>query len=333
LQRRMLLSVTVIFLFILSGIFLSTLGAASTSALSSQPVLPQAPNIEPANRTVYMSLWLIDIYSFDYRTGNYIFDFYVFFHWTDPNITIDWYLRNGYPTYPGAKLLVDSSYNNTVKWEHYRVRASLNYPIEGRNYPFDTIRLVISAELLTHDYDTTLVWLQSATGIDAQYKNVGWSDPSFETATSISHYPIGIDSPRADMYIVQNRNPFGAIIKTILPPIIFCIVSLASFLFQMHESSAFSLRVGINTSMLISAVLFNIAEQSNIPPITQLSLYNIFSASVTSFLALSLVITVIGYVEWMRHQDKTHVSKVNKLGVILSVALPVALFLILLTLK
>jgi len=163
--------------------------------------------------------------------------------------------------------------------------------------------------------------------------NVGWSSPTYETSTAINHYPVGLDSPRADMYILQNRIPFGAIIKTILPPIIFCIVSLASFLFQMHESSAFSLRVGINTSMLISAVLFNIAEQSNIPPITQLSLYNVFSASVTAFLAISLVVTVIGYVEWMRHQDKIHVSKVNKLGLALSIIITVLLFAILFALK
>jgi hypothetical protein len=224
------------------------------------PLISQVPNVDYQNRTVYVSLWLINVYSFDYKTGSYTFDFYVFFFWSDPNIpTADWYLMNGYPAYPGAKLLVSSNYNDTVKWEFYRVRANLNTPLEPKNYPFDRIRLAISIELLTKGYATSLVWLPNATGIDAGFKNVGLTAPTFETTTSASHYPVGIDSPRADMFIVQDRNLYGAIIETIFPPLIFCIVSVVCFLFQMHESAAFSLRVGINTSMLITAVLFNIA--------------------------------------------------------------------------
>jgi hypothetical protein len=306
----------------------------ASAAIQSDLVNPQVPSFQYENRTVYVSLWLINVYSFDYKTGSYTFDFYVFFYWTDPNIsTVDWYLMNGYPTYPGAKLLVSSNYTGPVKWEYYRVRANLNTPLEPKNYPFDRIRLAISMELYTHSYDTSLVWLTQGTGIDAGFKNVGWTPPTFEVSSSISHYPVGIDSPRADMIIVQDRNLYGAIIETIIPPLIFCIVSLVCFLFQMHESAAFSLRVGINTSMLITAVLFNLAEQGNIPPITELTFYNVFMDSVISFLAINLVVTVVGYVDWMRNQDKRHVSLINRWGLIASVAVPLFLFLFLFFLK
>ena len=55
-------------------------------------------------------MYLIQCYGFEYKTGSDMYHFYVRFLWTDPNIkTADWYLMNGYPAYPGAKLLVDEN--------------------------------------------------------------------------------------------------------------------------------------------------------------------------------------------------------------------------------
>lgn len=283
---------------------------------------------------MYISLWLINIYSFSYQTGSYTFDFYVFFFWTDPNIaTANWYLMNGYQTYPGAKLLVSSSYNTTVKYEFYRVRANLNTPYQGKDYPFDKIKLDIAIELLTNGYNTTLTWLPSDTGISSQFQNVGWTQPTFQLTSSTSYYPVVVQSPRVDMYILEQRDTYGAVVETIVPPLIFCIVSAVSFLFQMHENSAFSLRVGITTSMLITAVLFNIAQQSNLPPLTTLTFYDVFIDSVISFLATSLIVNILGYVEFMRHQDKERVNRLNRNGFIASVAIPVILFVVLFSLK
>jgi hypothetical protein len=55
--------------------------------------------------------------------------------------------------------------------------------------------------------------------------------------------------------------------------------------------------------------------------------------SVISFLAINLVVTVLGYVDWMRTQDKKHVSMINRWGLIVSIAVPVMLFLILIFIK
>lgn len=304
--------------------------AAQATAQVTQPV----PNIQYENRTVYVSLWLINVYSFDYKTGSYTFDFYAAFFWTDPNIpTANWYLMNGYPTYSGAKLLVASDYTGQVKYEFYRVRADLNTPLQPKDYPFDKIKLDIGIELLTNGYITSLVWAPSTTGIDPGFVNVGWSQPTFQLTSTTNNYPLNIQSPRVDMYIIEQRNTYGAVIETIVPPLIFCIVSAVSFLFQMHESSAFSLRVGITTSMLITAVLFNIAQQNNLPPLTTLTFYDAFIDAVISFLAISLIVNILGYVQWMRTQNKQKVNKLNKYGFIVSVAIPIVLFLILFSLK
>ena len=302
-------------LFIAVAINLEKNCFAEAQEETSMPFTTEVPNIQYQNRTVYISLWLINIYSFDFKSGSYTFDFYVRFFWTDPHVhKADWYLMNGYPAYPGAKLLVSSSYVNSVKWELYRVRANLNNPLEAKDFPFDQITLPISIELLTDASQISMTWLQNATGISSSFQNVGWTTPMFTLTTSTAASSVGVISPRADMIVIQDRNLYGAIVQTIFPGLIFCIVALVCFLFPMHEGTAFSLRVGINTSMLITAVLYNIAVQNNLPPLTRVTFYDVFIDSVISFLAISLVVTVLGYVDWKRHNDVKRVNFINKVG-------------------
>ncbi len=300
------------------------------SAYAPAPV----PDVIRENNTISVGIHLIDMYNFEYKTGRYTYDMYVFFFWTDPNITTaDWYLMNGYPTYPGAKLLVDADRNSTVKWELYRVRADLNAPIEPTNYPFDRVSLPVSIELLTHKCPTNLVWLDKETGIDSGFSNVGWSRPLYRLNNSVSYYPLGIVSPRGDMIIVMDRYPFGAFMKTIFLPLVFCFVAAVCFLFRMHDTAAFTLRVGIITSMLVSAVLFIFAEQGEIPPVSQITLFHTFMASTICFLALGLVTTVVGYVTWMRTSNKEYVDRINRAGFVVSVTIPLLLFWLLFGLK
>jgi len=302
------------------------LAGSISPGISSSP----ASDIVMANNTISVGIHLIDMYNFEYTAGRYTYDMYVFFFWTDPTIsTADWYLRNGYPTYPGAKLLVDQDKSGRLKWELYRVRATLATPIEPTDYPFDSVTLPVSIELLTHNYPATLVWMPNETGIDAGFSNVGWSRPSYTLTSSVSHYPLGWDAPRADMNIVMARSPFGAFMKSIFTPLIFCFVAAVCFLFRMHDAPAFTLRVGITTSMLVSAVLFSFAEQGSIPPFSRLTFFHAVMVSAILFIALGLVLTVIGYAEWMRTSDREHVDRLNRLGFVISVTVPILLFAIL----
>jgi hypothetical protein len=309
------------------------LAALAPSALgqdSGNVFIPRMPAIPEQNNTVHIGVHLIDLYNFEYQTGHYTYDMYVYFFWTDPAIeTANWYFMNGYPTYPGAKLLVREGRNGSVKWEMYRVRADFTSPIEPTNYPFDRITLPISIELLSGMPGTTLVWLDKETGIGSGFTNVGWTRPVYDLRTSVSHYPLGIDSPRVDMIIVMDRYPFGAFIKTIFPPLIFCFVAAVCFLFRMHETAALSLRTGIMTSMLVSAVLFVFAEQSSIPTVSGPTLFHDYMIAVILFLALGLIVTVVGYTEWMRTNDAAYTDRLNRAGFAISLVLPLLLFMVL----
>ena len=132
------------------------------------------------------------------------------------------------------------------------------------------------------------------------------------------------------MDILLERNFYGAFWKSVFPLLIFCFVSGVGFLFKMKEDSAFALRIGIGTSMLISAVLFNISEQNDIPPITRLTLYNAIIAAVIAFLALFLIVTILGYVEWKRSNDEKKVERINRIGFIVTLAVPILILTLLL---
>ena len=96
-----------------------------------------------------MGIWVIHIYSYQYTTGTYTLDMYVYFFWTDPNITTaNWYLTNGYPINSAAKILVSSDVTGAIKYELYRVTATLNTAPDARDFPFDQITMKVSVELI-----------------------------------------------------------------------------------------------------------------------------------------------------------------------------------------
>jgi hypothetical protein len=329
-------AIPIIFLSLLILLSLNLVSGNSQAigqvSAENTPLVNQAIDIGNENNTMYIGLYLIQCYGFEYKTGSYTYDFYVRFLWTDPNIkTADWYLMNGYPAYPGAKLLVDENKTGTVKWELYRVRANLNVPIEPTDFPFDRINLPISIELLSHNYNVSLVWFKPATGIDPDLKIVGWSSPVYTLNTSFSNYPLRVE-PRADMDILMERNFYGAFLKSVFPLMIFCFIAGVGFLFKMKDDSAFALRIGIGTSMLISTVLFNVSEQNDIPPVTRFTFYNAIIAAVVAFLALFLIVTILGYVEWKRSNDEKKVERINRIGFIVTLAVPLVILTLLLLL-
>ena len=332
----MLLSI--VFLLALS-FFSGNLEVGGQVSAESTPVLTQEivdiSTLE--NDTVYVGVYVVDIYSFDYITGEYTLDLYVYFAWIDPEIdAIEWYLMNGYPIERGGEgeFLVRENKTGILKREIYRLRANFNTKIEPTNYPFDSVQLPISIELLPTRFGRiSFSWLGNETGISPSFKNVGWDDPVFELHTSTSEYPFENEAPRADMIIEQDRNLFGAVTGTVIPPILFCLVSVTCFLFKMYDEASFGLRIGISTSMLITAVLFDISEQNDIPPVSSITIYSALMLAVTAFLVIVMIVTVVGYVEWMRSQDKNYVDKINKIGFILSMIIPVLLFVTLFLLK
>jgi hypothetical protein len=311
-----------------------------TNADSFQPdqiqsrLQSQLQGVEFGNHAMYMGVWVIHIYNFQYTSGTYTLDMYVYFFWTDPNITTaSWYLTNGYPINSAAKILVDSNVNGDIKYEFYRITATLNTPPDARDYPFDQINLKISIELINPGYGVNLAWLQNETGVDPGFVNPNWKTTNIQLTSSQHSYPLGIQAPLAEMTITQAKLKPSSALASLFPPLVFCFVSVVSFLFSLKDPGSVGLRMGLNTSMLITTILFQLNISASIPPSTSVSIFGLFSISVLVFLSLNLIVTIVGFAHFVKFKNEKFTVRVNRWGLVISIILPIMLFVVLNSLR
>jgi len=286
-------------------------------------------DIQYPKGTVYMGVWLINVYSFQYQTGDYTLDFYLYFFWADANITqIDWQLVNGYAVTPISVTLIDRNLSGEVKHEIYRVTARCNTSPDASDYPFDTIALKLSFDLITHGQYNNVAWLENQTGIDSGFKNAGWTTIDYGLTVSKYAYPLNVEVPRAEMLITQQRQRPLSSFQSFIPPIIFGIVSTFSFLFSLKEMGSVGLRIGLNTSMLVTTLLFGFTAGANVPPASTMTFYSLFLLSVLIFMVINLNVTIVGIVAWVRFKNEKLVKRINRWGFVLAFSLPIILFIL-----
>ena len=289
----------------------------------------RTPEIEPEAGRIHLAVWIIDMYSFDFESGSYTFDMFLSFFWNDPNIdTIKWNLMNGAPNYSGAFYLVSNgSETDGTSWEFHRATADLNTNFDADNYPFDVIELPIYIEILGQGIPISLSWIENEVGIDPAYTNQGWSEPTFELKILKQNYPYNIEVERAEMIVIHERLAQSSR-STMIPPLVFAIVSAFSFLLRMDVEGGIGMRIGLNTSMLISAVLYNISEDDNLPPSSGWTLWHIFMTSIIVFIALNTVVSVLGYLEFTRKKRVDKLKLLNRIGFLVSLAIPIVIFVV-----
>ncbi|XHH09509.1 MAG: hypothetical protein ACFCUE_02460 [Candidatus Bathyarchaeia archaeon] len=297
---------------------------------SSNLVMQNQNQVEYESDTVYMGVWLLNIYSFQYQTGDYTLDFYLYFFWVDPNITtIEWQLVNGYPITPTSVTLIDRNLNGEVKHEIYRVTARCNTSPDASDYPFDSVKLKLLFDFLTRRQYDNVAWLENQTGIDPGFKNAGWTTTGFDLTVSQYDYPLNVEVPRAELLITQQRQRPLSSFQAFIPPLIFGIVSTFSFLFSLKEMGAVGLRIGLNTSMLVTTLLFGFTAGAGVPPASTMTIYSLFLLSVLIFMVINLNVTIVGIVAWVRFKSERLVQRINRWGFVLAFSLPIILFILL----
>jgi hypothetical protein len=335
-KNNLLLISTILGLLIVSIIFLlyPTCTRAQTpnpNSLEADNAIQQIlnSNITFESHKVYLCVWLLNTYSFEYTTGNYIFDLYVSILWTDTNISAapNWYFTNGfaYPT-SEANVLLGENLTGTIRYAVHRVTAELNTPPDAKDYPFDKIYLKISIDLPTQGYNVTGEWLNNQTGIDPYFENAGWKTTNVQLQVSPHAGSLGVERPHFDMVITQEKAKPSSIITSFLPPIFFCAVSAVAFLFSLQGLTPVGIRIGLNNSMLVTTILFLISVEGSVPPSSVMSIFEMFILSVLSFLTLGLIITVLGFALWLKVKDEKLVKGINRWGLVISIILPFILF-------
>ncbi len=310
-----------------------TLSSSQSDQIQSK-IQSQLQGTEFGTNKMYVGVWVLHIYSFQYTAGTYTFDMYVYFFWTDPNIsTANWYLTNGYAVTSASKILVAANDTGSIKYEIYRITATLSNPPDAKNYPFDQITLKVSLEVLNPGYPVNLYWLQNATGVDSGFVNPIWKTTNIQLSSAEHSYPLGVLAPQVEMTITQERIKASAALSTLFPLIIFCVVSAISFLFNLKDGPSVGLRLGLNTSMLITTILFILSISNAVPPSTSVSIFGMITISVIVFLALNLVVTIVGFAHFVKFKDVNSTLKINRWGFVISIILPVLMFILLFAIR
>jgi len=275
--------------------------------------------------TVNVGIYAISIGNFEFTKGTYVLDFYVMFEWEDQNISpTSFEFMNGRPA--SKEKIYESSANGASEvW--YRIQANLFITPEFKEYPFDTQELKIIVEdsklnISTLKYSP----MEDVNGIDEQFSIAGWKVQSYDMDVTQHDYPWGEQYSQVTFTIKLTRDAGLTAAKLLLPPIIFCIVSGLSFFFKADKITH---RLGLGTSMLISAVMFHLSQTSSLPPLPNLILIDKIMISVYAFLASSLFATTLIYIDDEYWKDVDYTKIVNRAGGIITIMLPFIVFALL----
>jgi hypothetical protein len=279
---------------------------------------------EPFNddTTINVGIYVISIGNFEFTKGTYILDFYLMFQWEDSNISPSGFeFMNGRAT--SKEKIYDVRTNGSSEvW--YRVQASLFITPEFNRYPFDSQDLKIIIEDSAYNISTiTYSTMPEILGVDEQFRIAGWKVQSSTMNASTHEYPWGEEYSQLTYTIKLERDAGLTAAKLLLPPIIFCIVSGLSFFFKADKITH---RLGLGTSMLISAVMFHLSQTSSLPPLPSLILIDKIMIAVYAFLASSLFATTLIYIDDEYWKEVDYTKTVNTIGGLLTVVLPFLVF-------
>ena len=279
-------------------------------------------DVSTEENVITTGVYAISIGNFEFTKGTYIIDFYLVFRWSDQNLSpASFELMNGRAV-SKEKIYEEVTNESSEVW--YRIQANLFITPEFKNYPFDSQNLKIIIE--DSKYNTsTLIYstLTDFTGIDDRFTLSGWNIESYNFNVEEHEYPWGEEYSQLVYTVKLARETGPTIVKILLPPIIFCIVSGLSFFFKADKITH---RLGLGTSMLISAVMFHLSQTSSLPALPFLILIDKIMISVYAFLASSLLATTLIYIDEEYWKKVDYTRQVNRFGAIFTIISPFIVF-------
>ena len=291
----------------------------------------QAPEVIYPNE-MKVGIYALSVSNFNFAAGTYNMDMYITFGWANHSIDRPHFeVMNGWPAYSSAIELIDQNKTGEFWTMQYRARLSLFVTPNYQSYPFDDETLKVIIEEGNYSLDQVVYsWWPEQSGVDSMFSLTGWKVSGFQNSTEFKQYPDGGAFARLSVGVLMVRDSSTGVIQSLLPPLIFCIVSGLAFLFTENKDGTIALRLGLGTSMIITAVMFYFSQMSTLPPANQIKLLDIYMLSVYVFLALSLVVTALIYHNAARLKRPERIPRLNQAGFISSIGLSLGLFIILL---
>jgi len=209
-------------------------------------------------------------------------------------------------------------------------RASLFTTPDVKHYPFDTLSLDIILEDDSHDIsNVTFEWADQRKVIDPMFHTEGWNQKGIGFNVTGHAYPWGETYSQAHFSLVLERKSISSTANILLPPLIFCFVSFLAFIISPVKENPLMVRLSLGTGMIISAVLFHVAQSSALPPFGEIRQLDIIMISAYMAIAISVLVTVLCSVNHTRGAPDDKVLRLNRDGLLVALAAPFITYIVL----
>ena len=252
---------------------------------------------------VNVELYILNLGKFDVATGGFTADFYLDMYCEEGCDTGDFEFMNGRAT--SVDKIIDEP-----NQKFYRIQASLNSPVDLKNFPFDKQKM----QIIIEDKQRTIDEIQytakkEASGIEESIAFTGWNIDGWD-AESKEHYYKVYDAtyPQFVFDVNISRIAINSFIKTFLPVFFILLVVLFSFVLDPDKITT---RLGMAGSSLVAAVMFHISISNQIPPVGYLTFADKFMI-LTYFILLMTFVLNISLLELQEKKKLELVERIHR---------------------
>jgi hypothetical protein len=267
--------------------------------LASQPVHSQAAvgQGETGPNEVKVGIYVLNVGKFEVSTGTYTVDFYLDMKCETECDPSRFEFSNGRAN------TVDKIIDEPGE-KFYRIQGTFSSNVDLRKYPFDSHKLSIVLE----DKEKTITELvykpdPENSGIDPNVVIVGWELDGWGMETSKHYYaPYDETYSRYTFNIEISRAALPSFIKSILPVFFMIFVGILSLLLAADKVT---MRLSLNISTLLGAVMFHLNLTNQIPPVGYMTFADRFMIGTYIIMLAILASGVL----LMRHTEKKDKKK------------------------
>lgn len=287
-------------------------------ALVSLLALTLVPNAAAEPVDVEVGILALTLGNYDVNKGTYVVDFYLMMRWDGDAAPTD-FSPEKFEFMNGRASAKERIYNATddetgMREVWYRIQANLYSEPDFSNFPYDTQ----SVNILLEDSVGNLsamryVPLTDWGGLDEDFTVAGWRVGEVVMVVEENDYKFEETYSRLSFTVELTRERLSTTLKTLLPPVAFVLVSGLSFF--LHPSKVGN-RLGLGTSMVISAVMFHISQTVALPPLGRLILFDKIMLAVYVFLVGSLMVTALIGIDEDYWKGSDHTRAINVWGAV-----------------
>ena len=223
---------------------------------------------------VKVGLYVNSFGRLDMASKSYSADFYIWMK-AEKEFAADFEFMNG----SGA---MDKNLDcATEKW--WRVKASLDIPVDLRRYPFDSQKLRIVIEDKKATLDQLRYVPDNTCSLEPGIEFAGFEISGCRPVVTEHAYPWGETYSQYVFTVDITRTKFNAFLKTFLPVIFIMLVVMSSFILGHDKAGT---RLAAVSSGLVACVMFHLSITNSIPPVGYLTFADKFMV-LTYFILLA----------------------------------------------